>query len=169
MRLGNRYFPKIYKDRIRFMKHFFLKMKYALQRFMYGRNGNDKLCFLLMWTYLGLWLLSIVFTLLMLEIPQIVVSVLQFIVLFYWIFRVFSRNVMKRRRECDRFFGFFRNKRNRVRDRKTHVYRKCPRCRAMLRLPKKKGKHTVCCPACRERFPVKIRRNGTERKDPRGR
>lgn len=127
---------------------------------MYGRNGNDRLCFVLMWVYLALWITSIVTAAFSWEIASLAVWALQLLVLSYWIFRIFSRNVAKRRREVERFFGFFRNRRNRFRDRKTHIYKKCPHCRAVLRLPKKKGKHTVCCPACRERFSVKICRSG---------
>ncbi len=152
------------------MKRFFQKIKYAMQRFMYGRNGNDGLCLVLVWIYLGLWILSAVSVLLPYgTVWGIVLSALQLSVLLYYGFRVLSRNVTARRRECDRFFGFFRSRRNRFRDRKTHVYKKCPYCRAMLRLPRRKGKHTVCCPACRERFPVKIRRDGKGTVGSRGR
>lgn len=142
------------------MKGFFQRIGAALRRFMYGRNGSDGICLVLMWTYLGLWLTSVVIAAFGLELVSVIVWCLQAAVLAYWVFRIFSRNVTKRRREVDRFFGFFRSKRNRFRDRKTHVYKKCPHCRAMLRLPRKKGRHTVCCPACRERFSVKIRRDG---------
>ena len=141
------------------MRNFFRRIGYGLRNLMYGRNGTDKLCYVLLVLYVLLWISSIVVAQFRLVIAVYVITALQLLVLFYWIFRVFSRNVVKRRREVDRFFGFFRNKRNRFRDRKTHVYKKCPHCKAMLRLPKKKGKHTVCCPACRERFSVKIRKN----------
>lgn len=127
---------------------------------MYGRNGNDKLCYLLLGLYLALWIASMVVSVFDLDLAYLVIWAVQMIVLIYWIFRVMSRNVTKRRREVDRFFGFFQRKRNRFRDRKTHIYKKCPHCRAVLRLPKRKGKHTVCCPACKERFSLKIRRNG---------
>ena len=33
---------------------------------------------------------------------------------------------------------------------------KCEHCRAVLRLPKKPGKHTVRCPQCNKTFSVKI-------------
>ena len=36
------------------------------------------------------------------------------------------------------------------------LYRRCPGCRVTLRLPKRKGKHTVVCPKCGRRFEVKI-------------
>ena len=144
------------------MRRFFQKIGMAFSRFMYGRNGNDRLCLVLMWVYLALWLVSMVTAALNLEITSIVIWGFQVITLSYWLFRILSKNVTKRRREVERFFGFFRNKKNRFRDRKTHVYRRCPGCKAMLRLPKKKGKHTVCCPACSHRFSVKIRKNGKQ-------
>ena len=39
---------------------------------------------------------------------------------------------------------------------KEHCFRICPECRANIRLPKKKGKHTVVCPRCKCRIEVKI-------------
>lgn len=39
---------------------------------------------------------------------------------------------------------------------KDHVYRICPSCKANIRLPKKKGTHTVRCPRCGVLFEVKI-------------
>ena len=69
---------------------------------------------------------------------------------------------MARRKENDFVFGIFRRikgffklQKNKFKDRKTHVYRKCPKCKAVLRLPKAKGKHTVVCPRCKNRFEVR--------------
>ncbi|MBR5515382.1 MAG: hypothetical protein IKU52_04190 [Clostridia bacterium] len=53
--------------------------------------------------------------------------------------------------------GFLKLSKNKFRDRKTHVYRQCPCCKANLRLPKAKGIHTVKCPRCFARFEVKGR------------
>lgn len=39
---------------------------------------------------------------------------------------------------------------------KDHVYRTCPECKANIRLPKKKGAHSVRCPRCSTLFDVKI-------------
>lgn len=50
----------------------------------------------------------------------------------------------------------FRLTKNRFRDRKTHVYRKCPYCRAVLRLKKIRGKHRAACPRCGKSFDVKV-------------
>ncbi len=123
---------------------------------MYGRYGNDTLGNVLSWVYFG-WVL--LFTILSIFISSVWFSVFYWatsLALIVWIFsRMFSRNIPARRRENERFCGFFKLKRNKHRDRKTHVYRKCPNCHAMLRLPKAKGKHFVVCPACRHRFETK--------------
>lgn len=38
---------------------------------------------------------------------------------------------------------------------KEHIYRECPECGATLRLPRKKGSHSVLCPRCGNKFGVK--------------
>ena len=74
-----------------------------------------------------------------------------------------SRNVYKRQEENRKFLKlfekpkkFFELQKCKRRDRKTHVYKKCPSCKNNLRLPKVKGKHTAVCPCCKTRFDVKI-------------
>ncbi len=52
---------------------------------------------------------------------------------------------------------FFILQKNKLRDRKTHVYRECPRCHAVLRLPKKAGSHRAKCPRCTESFEVLVK------------
>ena len=47
----------------------------------------------------------------------------------------------------------------RYQDHNTHIYRKCPKCKQKIRLPLKKGKHTVKCPNCQHHFIVKCPRN----------
>lgn len=77
-------------------------------------------------------------------------------------FRMFSHNRSARAKENSAFFGFFKRIGRffrlqffRIRDCKTHIYRKCPGCRAVIRLPRAKGNHTVICPRCGRRFGVK--------------
>lgn len=132
---------------------------------MYGRYGTDTLSKVMLWTYAGVLILysvlRIVFMFALKDTPiaSTILSVCYIVisaVLVVWMFfRMFSRNIAKRRRENERFCGFFKLRRNMFRDRKTHVYRKCPQCKAVLRLPKAKGKHTVVCPRCKNRFEVK--------------
>ena len=125
-------------------------------RFMYGRNGNDKLNVGIFWIYFVLLLVNIF-------LKSIILWVIELLLVALYLFRFFSRNIYRRQAEnrkflkvWNKFTGFFKLQRNKFRDRKTHVYRKCEHCRAMLRLPKKKGKHSVRCPQCNKTFSVKI-------------
>ena len=141
------------------------RIRNSRSRLFNGRYGNDTLNTVLIFIYS---LISITYTILRLALAvampekQIVLTILGLCYLvistslIVWIFfRMFSRNLGKRRRENEKFCGFFKLLKNKFRDRKTHVYRKCPNCRAVLRLPKSKGKHTVVCPRCKNRFSVK--------------
>ena len=123
---------------------------------MYGRYGTDTLNKVLLGVYLALVIIYTVISFtpihsVWFSLGYIVATVTLVIVIFW---RMFSRNVTARRRENERFCGFFKLRRNKFRDRKTHVYKKCPSCRAVLRLPKAKGKHNVICPRCKNRFSV---------------
>ncbi len=132
-----------------------------LIRFFYGRNGVDPLC-----NFLSV--LAMIVLVVAVFMPWIwlnlILTAVSLALLIYSNFRMLSRNTEKRRREnatyCrllrDPVKKFFSLQKNKWRDRKTHVYRKCPKCKNTLRLPKAKGKHTVCCPCCRERFDVKV-------------
>lgn len=123
---------------------------------MYGRYGTDTLgnvmlvsyiAVIILYTFIGFFVDVIWF-----DVAVWLISTALAITVFY---RMFSRKIAKRRRENERFCGFFKLLKNRFKDRKTHVYRKCPECKAVLRLPKAKGKHTVVCPRCKKRFIVK--------------
>ena len=123
---------------------------------MYGRYGGDTLNKVLIWVY-AIWI--ILFSIVLIFVDSVWFSVSYWVssgALFFWIiFRMFSRNIAARRKENDAFCGFFKLRKNKFRDRKTHVYRKCPDCKAVLRLPKAKGKHYVICPRCKNRFKVR--------------
>ena len=125
-------------------------------RFMAGRYGIDSL-------YHFLLVVCFVLIIVNIFIGSLLISFLEFAVLGYATFRIMSRNIYKRQQENLKFLKmidkpkkFFNLQKCKIRDRKTHVYRKCPSCRNNLRLPKQKGKHTVVCPCCKNRFDVKI-------------
>lgn len=132
------------------------KFTNKLAGFFYGRYGSDTLNKVLTGIYLG-WL--IVFTIVDIFVGSPVFSIVSWtvtlILFFIVLFRMMSRNIYARRRENDKFCGFFKLRKNKFRDRKTHVYRKCKSCKSVLRLPKAKGKHFVVCPKCKSRFEVK--------------
>ena len=123
---------------------------------MYGRYGTDTLSKVILGVYFAFVLIC---TIVSIFVRSIWFSLFYYVVasaLVVWMFsRMFSKNILARKRENDKFCGFFRLRRNKFRDRKTHVYRKCPACKAVLRLPKAKGKHFVVCPRCKNRFEVK--------------
>ena len=128
-------------------------------KFMQGRNGPDALYSFLMIVCIVL----IIACMFLRGIAELIVSFVYLSVMFYAIFRLFSKNLYKRRKENADFLrfvknlkGFFRLQRDRIRDRKTHVYRRCKACKSVIRLPKKPGKHRVCCPCCSHRFDVYI-------------
>ncbi len=131
-----------------------MKFRERLARFMYGRNGIDPLGRALLWLYLILAIVALFFE------PM---HLFVFAVMVWMFFRIFSKNIVKRQKENAIYLrlaakpkNWIRVQRNRFRDRKTHCYKKCPYCKVTLRLPKKRGKHTVCCPKCRKDFEVKI-------------
>ena len=122
---------------------------------MYGRYGTDTLSKVLLWVYLAFIVICSVVSFFVDSIWFSVFYYVGTVAMIIWMFfRMFSRNIAARRRENDKFCGFFKLRRNKFRDRKTHVYRKCPRCHAVLRLPKARGKHNVICPRCENRFEV---------------
>lgn len=137
-----------------------MRFRDKLARFFYGRYGADQLYYGLFALYFILW-----GVLLFVDnfIARIVLSLLQTAVLVFMIYRVLSRNIYKRRRENEAFMKVFRSvknffvlTKNRIRDIKGYRYRKCPHCKAMLRLPKRKGEHPVVCPRCKQRFTAKV-------------
>ena len=132
------------------------KLKNKFYRFMYGRYGTDTLSKVLLWVYLAFIVICSVVSFFVDSIWFSVFYYVGTVAMIIWMFfRMFSRNIAARRRENERFCGFFKLRKNKFRDRKTHVYRKCHACGAVLRLPKAKGKHFVVCPRCKKRFEVK--------------
>ena len=133
-----------------------MRFRERLERFMSGRYGNDQLNNLLLIAVLVIIFVNIFF--------NSYIVTLAYLALWGWsVFRSMSRNIYKRRKENEIFLkvwgpisGKFKLMKNKHRDRKTHVYKKCPQCKSILRLPKRKGKHTVKCPICDERFDVVI-------------
>ena len=131
-----------------------MKFRAWLVRTMAGRYGIDQLNKDLLWVYLVLMVLS-------LFVPYLKYVALGMAV--WIIFRILSRNVQKRYQENMKYLPFrkkiidwFSLQKRKWTDRKTHRYRCCPHCKATVRLPYKKGVHTVGCPRCKQDFQVKI-------------
>ena len=145
---------------------FWEKIKQSLRTFMMGRNGADNLSMALLWTGLILYLLggivgsiqaSIIFPL-----AGMLMNALGFASYVYCIFRMFSRNVDKRRAENRRYVTMMEKKKTqrrqakvRFQNRKTYKYFKCPGCKAWLRLSRGKGVVTITCSRCHTSFTQK--------------
>ena len=135
-----------------------------LVSFMRGRYGADTLYWWSFGAILVLWIVRAVLTIFGFYIAARILSILSSAILVLAVFRFMSRNIYKRSAENRKFnqiLGKVKGKyilvRDIFRDRKTHVFKKCPSCGAMIRLPKRSGEHTVRCPKCSKRFDVKIK------------
>lgn len=134
-----------------------MNFRYRLMQFMSGRYGADETLFVLVGIAAAL---AIVNTFVRSMILQLIV----YMIMFLAIFRAFSRNIYARRKEneftkrmVDRVKSYNQKRRERQLD-YTHIYKKCPHCKATLRLPKRKGKHTTVCPRCSHSFKVRVRK-----------
>lgn len=127
---------------------FFSKLNESFSRFMYGRYGNDSLNHFLIGVWLGETILNLFFHSIILYLFGAVLC----IVVFY---RMFSKNMVKRRRENADWYDYstkikasFRLLKVRIRDRKVARFFKCPKCKAPIRMPRRVGKFNVRCTKC---------------------
>lgn len=138
-------------------------------RFLQGTYGIDLLSLLLLF-------LSSLFNL------SRYTRIVGLAIFFIAIFRVFSRNIYKRRSELNSFISFinkplskfgvsipinlppfdlndisyaFRIFENKIKEKKNFKITKCPTCGQKLRLPRKKGKIVVTCRRCSNKFDFK--------------
>ena len=133
------------------------KIKDAIIRFFYGRNGVDSL-------NKFIFVLYLISTLAYIITNHISAIILESIFLFILIYRTLSKKLYNRQRENEIYLNIlklikrpFLRFAHRIRDRKTHVYKKCPNCKKILKLKKVKGHHTVKCPICKNSFEIKIK------------
>ncbi len=131
-------------------------MRERLARFMIGRNGNDQLNrFLLLADVVLLLLASLLGRTALGSLLYLLVLAL----LGLTYFRMLSRNVYKRRSENE---GYLRRKqqllsrlrvfKERWRQRKDYKFFTCPSCRAVMRVPRGRGKIRIVCHKCGNTF-----------------
>lgn len=126
---------------------------FKLKEFMAGRNGIDKLSY-------GLLVIYCVFAAVKIFFRNsywgyIIVTVLQYLVLGYIVFRILSRNLEKRYKENLKFehmisgwMPYFNHMKLRITFFRTHRFRTCRNCGEFLRLKKSRGAREVTCPRC---------------------
>ena len=133
------------------------KIKNSIYNFMRGRYGLDILGKRLNLLFLILIVLSILLKLMEINTPWLgVLALLTLIVLYY---RILSKNYPPRMKENEAYKNFeakismpFIRLKRFVFGTKTHVYTRCPSCKAEIRIPKGKGKLKVTCPKCKHIF-----------------
>jgi len=138
----------------------------VFQRFMQGRYGLDSFTVFLLVCAFVLTVFHIVYLL-----------IVAYLLMIYAVFRILSRNLARRAAEQQAFLRFANHIRPflyklsnlfssavkavtrffgglgaRIAQRKDHVFIRCPQCKNLLRLPRIKGKLSVTCPVCRNRF-----------------
>ena len=120
------------------------KLRGSFSRFMVGRYGNDKLNMVILTAgvilcFLGMFARNVT--------ADLLLMLGSYGLLFWSLFRCFSRNTYKRYQENRRFLLLL----DKLKDR-DHRYFICPKCRQTVRVPKGKGKISITCPKCREKF-----------------
>ena len=126
------------------LRQFMAKLSVGYRNFMAGRYGTDRLNMVILSVGLVASLLSV---LIKLAPVNLVLFFLSYGMMFWAIFRTLSRNTYKRYQENRKFLQLV----GRAKDRE-HRYFDCPKCRQMVRVPRGKGKISVTCPRCREKF-----------------
>ena len=111
-----------------------------LQRVFGGRYGVDQLNLAILGLDLILCLVGVLtrngWLNLLAYIPMILV-----------LYRMLSKNTYRRYQENRRFLQLL----DRIKDRKNRYFH-CPKCKQMVRVPKGKGKISITCPRCKEKF-----------------
>ena len=134
---------------------FWEKMKFGAARLMYGRYGSD---------HLGMFTLIAALALSLLDgfIGGGIFSLLGMILYILTLYRMFSRQIEKRRAENQKYLAIIGNWKtkwkqfkNRVKNRDVYKYFKCPQCKALLRLTRGCGPTKVNCPRCHHEFDQK--------------
>ena len=123
-----------------------------MRRFMMGRYGTDQL-------NIALLFLCCILTLTARLSGVYWIVFLSYLPLFFAVFRMFSRNPDKRRRENQWFLKYWTPVRqwiarhfSMLRQRKDFRFYHCPGCHTVVRVPKGKGKIEIHCPQCGNRF-----------------
>ncbi|WP_294581557.1 hypothetical protein [uncultured Thomasclavelia sp.] len=131
------------------------KIQDALYRFMAGRYGSDQL---------NMFILIVAIILIFINIFLVnsqIIAWLVWVLLIFEIFRTYSRNIYQRRKENEKFLAItspikkrYLILKNNHHD-KQHKYFLCPNCKQMVRVPRGRGKITITCPKCSQKFDKK--------------
>lgn len=131
------------------------KIRNALARFMYGRNGVDQLNMALLWGYILLWIPQMILAVTVGSvISDLLIDLARLAMVIALFYRIFSRNTARRRAENQKFVNWWwrmRSSRQGAKERhadKDHKYFTCKNCRTICRVPVGKGNIIITCPKC---------------------
>lgn len=126
-------------------------MKDRFNRFMYGRRGMDEFSKVLFWSGLGLYILSILLSLIIAPLAALA-RLFGFFFVVFSLIRAFSRNLGQRELENQAYLMFLSRKKQKLdaaKERraqsKQYKFFKCPNCGTYLRVPRGKGKLHINC------------------------
>ena len=125
-------------------QRFSSNLSQSVRRFMTGRYGTDRLSMVILCGGLVASLIAAVIHNPTLNILFLLIS---YGLMIWAICRVMSRNTYKRYQENRKFLQFF----DRLKDRQ-NKYFDCPKCHQTVRVPRGKGKISITCPRCKEKF-----------------
>ena len=122
---------------------------------MYGRNGVDALNRALLWVSVLVCLVrTVVAAGLRSRVGAAICDVALWVLMLLIFFRMFSKNLYKRREENQKWVNWWWGVKNRsagARARhadKEHRYFTCKQCKTICRVPVGKGKIIITCPKC---------------------
>lgn len=115
---------------------------------MNGRYGSDQLNLALIVMVVALSLLNnILYILLESGLLYSFLSLIYAAGIGFATYRMLSRNISQRQAENQKWMGLLA----RLRDR-NHRYFRCPHCKQRVRVPRHRGKISIRCPRCGEKF-----------------
>ena len=134
---------------------FWQKIKDGFRNFMIGRNGPDQLT-------QAILIASVIVMLISAFTGLYIVNLIGTAGYIYCLFRMFSRNVAKRREENAKWIEFKTNfgRENhyrwmRLKNSRQYKYFRCPQCRSWMRMERKLGTKHVVCGKCGNKFEQK--------------
>ena len=133
------------------MRNFIHRLLEKYMHFMMGRNGFDAFG-------QGLFVMGITMNLLGLLFRTQFFLLLSNVIFIYELFRMFSKNTVKRSIENQSYIvlsnwgrhlwkAFVSNLKD-----KDHKYFVCPQCHQIVRVPRGRGKIEITCPTCHKEF-----------------
>lgn len=124
----------------------------GFKNFMVGRYGTDQLTIALM-------IAGMVLTFIGDALDLNFLTMITYVIFIAGIYRVMSKNILARQKENNKFLQYWNPskkwlgaKYSTLKSSREYKYFKCPNCKQELRVPRGKGKISVTCNKCNNKF-----------------